>query len=50
MPWAHIDVGVTDAYLMREHDRAYEGITTPDCRTQCNGCGANCFLGRACDG
>ena len=50
MPWSHIDVGVTDAFLMREHDRAYEGVTTPDCRTQCSGCGANCFLGRACDG
>ena len=50
MPWSHIDVGVTDAFLWREHDRAYEGVTTPDCRTQCSGCGANCFLGRACDG
>ncbi len=50
MPWSHIDVGVTDQYLMREHERAYQGVTTPDCRTQCNGCGANCFLGRACDG
>jgi len=43
MPWAHIDVGVTDAFLMREHDRAYEGITTPDCRTICSACGANSF-------
>ena len=43
MPWAHIDVGVTDAYLMREHDRAYEGVTTPDCRTICSACGANSF-------
>ncbi len=50
MPWSHIDVGVTDAFLMREHDRCYEGVTTPDCRTKCSGCGANSFLGRACDG
>ena len=50
MPWAHIDVGVSDAFLMREHDRCYEGVTTPDCRTKCSGCGANCLIGRACDG
>ena len=50
MPWSHIDVGVTEAFLMREHDRAYEGVTTPDCRTKCSGCGANSFLGRPCDG
>ena len=50
MPWSHIDVGVTEAFLMREHDRAYEGVTTPDCRAKCSGCGANSFLGRPCDG
>ena len=50
LPWAHIDVGVSDAFLIREHERAYEGLTTPDCRTICSGCGANVFLGRACDG
>lgn len=50
MPWSHIDVGVSDAFLQREHERAYEGVTTPDCRTICSGCGANSFLGRACDG
>ena len=43
LPWSHIDVGVTDSFLWREHERAYEGVTTPDCRTQCSGCGANCF-------
>ena len=50
MPWSHIDVGVSDAFLMREHERCYEGVTTPDCRTQCSGCGANRLIGRACDG
>ncbi len=43
MPWSHIDVGVSEAFLQREHARCYEGVTTPDCRTQCSGCGANCF-------
>ncbi|MCR5825596.1 MAG: TIGR03960 family B12-binding radical SAM protein [Oscillospiraceae bacterium] len=50
MPWAHIDVGVSESFLMREHDRCHEGVTTPDCRSQCSGCGANCLIGRACDG
>ena len=50
LPWSHIDVGVSDAFLWREHERAYEGATTPDCRTQCSGCGANCLIGRKCDG
>ncbi len=50
MPWSHIDVGVTDAFLMREHERCYAGVTTPDCRTHCSGCGANSLIGRACDG
>ena len=49
-PWSHIDVGVSQSFLQRERKRAYEGITTPDCRTQCSGCGANCLIGRACDG
>jgi hypothetical protein len=40
LPWAHIDVGVTTAFLKREYQRAIEGIETPDCRYQaCNACG-----------
>ena len=50
LPWSHIDVGVTDAFLWREHERAHEGVTTPDCRTRCSGCGASSMIGRACDG
>lgn len=50
LPWSHIDVGVTDAFLRREREKAYAGETTPDCRTQCSGCGANRLIGRACDG
>ena len=50
MPWSHIDVGVDESYLWREHERAYAGVTTPDCRTQCNACGANRLIGRKCDG
>lgn len=50
MPWAMISSGVTEQYLWREHERCYQSVTTPDCRTHCNGCGANLLLGRPCDG
>ena len=50
LPWSHIDVGVSDAFLKREHEKAFAGETTPDCRTHCSGCGANAMIGRACDG
>ena len=50
LPWDVIDVGVRKQYLLRERHRAIEGLTTPDCRTQCGGCGANCLLeGGHCD-
>jgi radical SAM family uncharacterized protein len=40
LPWAHIDVGVTSAFLKREYQRAIEDEATPDCRYKsCNACG-----------
>lgn len=40
LPWAHIDVGVTPAFLKREYQRAIKGKETPDCRSKsCNACG-----------
>ena len=40
LPWAHIDVGVTSAFLQREYQRALEGKETLDCRYgACNVCG-----------
>ena len=40
LPWAHIDAGVTPAFLKGEYQRAIEGKETPDCREQsCNACG-----------
>jgi len=44
LPWDTIDVGVTKKFLLRERNRAYEGVITPDCREGCAGCGANCLL------
>ena len=49
MPWAMISSGVTENYLWRERNKAFEGVTTPDCRTNCNACGANCLVGGKCD-
>ena len=49
MPWDMISSGVTTAYLRRERERAFAGVTTPDCRTHCNGCGANRLVGGKCD-
>ncbi len=48
LPWDHIDVGVTKAFLMKEHDKAYEEKTTPSCREKCAGCGATGFGGGVC--
>jgi radical SAM superfamily enzyme YgiQ (UPF0313 family) len=40
LPWSHIDVGVTAAFLKREYQRAMEGRETPDCRhNACSACG-----------
>ena len=45
LPWDIIDCGVTKAFLLRERAKAYEEKTTPSCREQCSGCGANCMGG-----
>ena len=49
MPWNMISSGVTREYLWREYENAVAGVTTPDCRTRCNGCGANKLVGGKCD-
>ena len=49
MPWDMISSGVTRHYLWREYENAMAGVTTPDCRTHCNGCGANQLVGGKCD-
>ena len=41
LPWDIIDCGVTKEFFLRERERAYAGKTTPNCREQCSGCGAN---------
>jgi radical SAM family uncharacterized protein len=49
MPWSMVSSGVTEAYLWREYERSQQAVTTPDCRTRCNGCGANLLVGGKCD-
>ena len=50
LPWDTISVGVTKAFLEKERQQAYAGRITPDCRTQCTGCGANqLYHGGKCD-
>ncbi|MDD5764733.1 MAG: TIGR03960 family B12-binding radical SAM protein, partial [Candidatus Marinimicrobia bacterium] len=39
LAWDHIDSLVSKDFLISEFNRALKGETTPDCRTDCNGCG-----------
>lgn len=49
-PWDFIDSGVTKKFLYREWERAMNETVTPNCKQQCQGCGAGrygsgiCFL------
>ncbi len=44
LPWAHIDIGVTQAFLKRELKYALKNKETPDCRYQdCSVCGLQCW-------
>ena len=41
--WDFIDCGVTKDFLKKEWQRALEESVTPNCRQQCNACGAARF-------
>ncbi len=47
-PWAHLDYGISTAFLQSEYKKALQGEGTPPCRTKCAACGVSAFLGRAC--
>lgn len=50
LPWDHVDVGVTKAFLWSERVKALKGELTGDCRLNgCNGCGLQgvCFDARS---
>lgn len=42
-PWDFIDCGVTKQFLLREWKKAKEQIISPNCKAQCQGCGASRF-------
>lgn len=42
-PWDFIDCGVTRQFLLREWKKAKEQIISPNCKAQCQGCGASRF-------
>ena len=46
LPWDHIDVGVSKAFLKHEWEKAQRAETTRNCREQCAGCGAVKLLAR----
>ena len=48
LPWSMISCYVSDDYLWRQRELAYQSVTTPDCRTGCSGCGANVVEGGEC--
>lgn len=50
LPWDHVDVGVSKDFLIRESERAKQGIVTENCRAKCAGCGiTKSFGGDFCD-
>ena len=49
LAWDIIDCGVSKEFLKREREKAYKGVTTPNCREKCSGCGASKLGGeRSC--
>jgi len=41
-PWDFIDIGISKKFLQREWEKSKEGVTTPNCRDGCAGCGLGC--------
>lgn len=49
LPWDHLDYGISKKFLINENKKAHRNETTPHCRIQCAGCGANKLNGGKCD-
>ncbi|MDO4332118.1 MAG: TIGR03960 family B12-binding radical SAM protein [Eubacteriales bacterium] len=47
-PWDFLDCGVNKEFLKREWKRALQEEVSPNCRAQCQGCGAARFGGGVC--
>lgn len=48
LPWDFIDAGVSRKFMWKEWERSKQGIVTPNCRMECNGCGAAKYKGGVC--
>ena len=49
LPWDHLNYGIRKSFLKREAEKAKRAETTPHCRVQCAGCGADQLNGGHCD-
>ena len=47
-PWDFLDCGVSREFLLKEWHRAQQETVTPNCRMQCQGCGAGRFKTGVC--
>ncbi len=47
-PWDFLDCGVSKEFLKREWKKAQAETVSPNCRSQCQGCGAARFGGGVC--
>ena len=41
LPWDIIDSGISKKFMIMENDKAAAGVQSPDCRSNCIGCGIN---------
>ena len=48
LPWDFLDYGVTKEFLKKECEKAYDSLTTPNCKEKCSACGAHCYKGGIC--
>lgn len=48
LPWDYLDIGVDKRFLICENEKSKESKTSPNCREQCTGCGANRLIGGKC--
>ncbi len=47
-PWDHINTGVRKEILLQEYQMSNDGITRPDCRERCYGCGIQAYYSYLC--
>lgn len=39
-PWSHLDYMISEEFLQSENQKAYQSLTTPNCKLKCSNCGA----------